>query len=107
MLILLKKRGELGARELAVELGITVGAVRQHLARLVAGGLIAGIAADWLGLSAAIWVVAVITFGSGVIVATRMYETARRGRSGANGPERHADEQEGGLSLGVLRTEGE
>jgi MFS family permease len=52
----------------------------------VLGGLIAGIAADWLGLSAAIWVVAVITFGSGVIVATRMYETARRGNSAPMDP---------------------
>jgi DeoR family suf operon transcriptional repressor len=40
VLILLKKRGEAGAQELAVELGVTVGAVRQHLARLLAAGLV-------------------------------------------------------------------
>jgi DeoR family transcriptional regulator, suf operon transcriptional repressor len=40
VLILLKKRGEMGVKDIAVELGITVGAVRQHLARLVPGGLI-------------------------------------------------------------------
>jgi MFS family permease len=45
----------------------------------VAGALIAGMVADRLGLSAAIWVVAVITFVSGTIVAVRMYETSRPG----------------------------
>ena len=45
----------------------------------VVGALIAGVAADWLGLSGAIWVVAVITFGSGTLVAARMYETSLRG----------------------------
>ena len=41
VLLLLKKRGEAGADELAGALGITVSAVRQHLARLVDGGLVA------------------------------------------------------------------
>lgn len=40
VLILLKKRGEASGRELALELDITVGAVRQHLTRLIAGGLV-------------------------------------------------------------------
>jgi DeoR family suf operon transcriptional repressor len=40
MLLLLKKRGEAGADELAAALGITVSAVRQHLARLVEAGLV-------------------------------------------------------------------
>jgi DeoR family transcriptional regulator, suf operon transcriptional repressor len=38
--MLLKKRGEAGAQELAVDLGITVGAVRQHLAGMIDAGLI-------------------------------------------------------------------
>jgi len=46
----------------------------------VAGALVAGVVADWLGLSAAIWVVAILTFGSGIVVALRMYETSLRGR---------------------------
>jgi MFS family permease len=39
------------------------------------GAVLAGVVADLLGLEAAIWVVAVITAGSGVVVALRMYET--------------------------------
>ena len=39
------------------------------------GALLAGIVADALGLAAAMWLVATITFGSGVIVALRMSET--------------------------------
>jgi MFS family permease len=42
------------------------------------GALIAGITADALGLSTAIWLVAAITFVSGVIVALRMRETHQR-----------------------------
>jgi MFS family permease len=42
------------------------------------GALIAGITADLLGLRAAIWVVAVITAASGLLVAIRMYETHQR-----------------------------
>lgn len=45
------------------------------------GALVAGVVADWLGLSAAIWVVATITLGSGMVVAARMYETSPRGSS--------------------------
>jgi MFS family permease len=37
-----------------------------------AGALITGIAADALGMDAAMWLVAALTFGSGVIVAVRM-----------------------------------
>jgi len=40
-----------------------------------AGALIAGVAADALGLAAAIWVVAAVTFLSGLVVAFRMSET--------------------------------
>jgi MFS family permease len=43
-----------------------------------AGAVIAGITADALGLRAAIWVVAAVTFASGVVVAVRMRETLRR-----------------------------
>jgi MFS family permease len=39
------------------------------------GGLVAGILADQAGLRVAIWIVASLTAVSGVIVATRMYET--------------------------------
>ena len=39
------------------------------------GAVIAGITADALGLSSAMWLVAAITFGSGAIVALRMRET--------------------------------
>jgi MFS family permease len=39
-----------------------------------AGALITGIAADALGMDAAMWLVAALTFGSGVIVAVRMRE---------------------------------
>jgi MFS family permease len=40
-----------------------------------AGALIAGVAADALGLAAAIWVVAAVTFLSGLVVGFRMCET--------------------------------
>ena len=39
------------------------------------GALLAGITADLFGLSAAMWLVAAMTFGSGLIVAIRMSET--------------------------------
>jgi MFS family permease len=42
------------------------------------GALLAGGVADWLGLAAAIWVVAGITAASGAVVAVRMDETHRR-----------------------------
>jgi predicted MFS family arabinose efflux permease len=41
------------------------------------GALLAGITADRLGVDAAIWLVAGITFASGLVVATRMRETLR------------------------------
>ena len=39
------------------------------------GALLAGITADLFGLSAAMWLVAAMTLGSGLIVAFRMSET--------------------------------
>jgi MFS family permease len=45
------------------------------------GALLAGLVADAFGVRAAIWVVAAITAVSGVLVALRMYETHRPGRS--------------------------
>jgi rhodanese-related sulfurtransferase len=42
------------------------------------GALLAGITADALGLPAAMWLVAALTFASGVVVAVRMSETLRR-----------------------------
>jgi MFS family permease len=43
-----------------------------------AGAVLAGITADALGLPAAMWFVAALTFASGVVVAVRMSETRRR-----------------------------
>jgi MFS family permease len=45
------------------------------------GALVAGVVADAFGLATAIWFVAGLTAISGVVVAVRMYETHRRGRS--------------------------
>jgi MFS family permease len=42
-----------------------------------AGALLAGIAADAFGLSAAMWLVAGLTFASGIVAAARMDETSR------------------------------
>ena len=42
------------------------------------GALVAGVSADLLGVAGAIWIVAVITAASGVVVAVRMYETHDR-----------------------------
>lgn len=44
------------------------------------GALLAGATADALGLSSAIWLVAALTFASGLVVAVRMTETLRRSR---------------------------
>lgn len=41
------------------------------------GALLAGSIADAFGLPAAIWLVAALTFGSGIVVAVRMRETLR------------------------------
>ena len=41
------------------------------------GALLAGITADAFGLPAAIWLVAALTLGSGIVVAVRMRETLR------------------------------
>ena len=46
------------------------------------GALFAGLTADALGLSAAMWLVAALTFSSGVVVAVRMSETLRRPTQG-------------------------
>ena len=43
------------------------------------GALLAGVVADALGISAAMWMVAALTFASGLVVALRMRETLRRG----------------------------
>ena len=47
------------------------------------GALVAGIIADRLGCTAAIWAVAAVTAASGVVVLVRMYETHPRQRSEA------------------------
>jgi MFS family permease len=46
-------------------------------AGFAAGALLAGLVADLAGLEAAVWVVAVLTAASGLLVAVRMYETHR------------------------------
>ena len=43
------------------------------------GALLAGITADWFGLASAVWLVAALTFLSGVIAAVRMNETLVKG----------------------------
>jgi MFS family permease len=45
------------------------------------GALVAGITADRFGLAAAVWLVAGLTFLSGVIAAVRMNETLSRGEA--------------------------
>ena len=40
------------------------------------GALLAGVTADALGLTAAMWIVAALTFASGLVAALRMEETA-------------------------------
>jgi hypothetical protein len=47
------------------------------------GALLAGVTADALGLPAAMWLVAALTFASGVIVAVRMTETLHRAAASA------------------------
>ena len=42
------------------------------------GALLAGAVADLFGVKAAIWLVAAMTFGSGLVAAIRMTETLRR-----------------------------
>jgi MFS family permease len=42
------------------------------------GALVAGVTADALGIPAAMWMIAALTFGSGLVVAFRMSETLRR-----------------------------
>lgn len=50
------------------------------------GALLAGLTADALGLPAAMWLVAALTFASGVVVAVRMSETLRRPAAPAPSP---------------------
>jgi MFS family permease len=49
-------------------------------AGFAAGALLAGVVADAMGVRAAVWVVAVLTALSGLMVAVRMYETHPRSR---------------------------
>ena len=41
------------------------------------GALLAGIVADAIGLPGAMWLIAGVTFGSGIVAAVRMDETSR------------------------------
>jgi hypothetical protein len=47
-----------------------------------AGALLAGLIADLWGLTTAVWVVAALTAGPGLVVAARMYETRSRAGTG-------------------------
>ena len=47
------------------------------------GALLAGVVADALGVATAIWTIALLTFGSGLVVAFRMSETLERARTAA------------------------
>jgi MFS family permease len=42
------------------------------------GALLAGLTADAFGLPGALWLVAALTFGSGLLAALRMQETLRK-----------------------------
>jgi len=53
------------------------------------GAVVAGLIADALGLGAALWAVAALTFGSGAVVALRMSETLQRPGAAAADPARH------------------
>lgn len=50
------------------------------------GALVAGVVADAFGLSAAMWLIAALTFASGVLVAVRMRETIGAERPRADKP---------------------
>ena len=50
------------------------------------GALLAGVTADALGLSAAMWLVAALTFLSGLVTAVRMSETVERRDTAAQAP---------------------
>jgi hypothetical protein len=43
------------------------------------GAIVAGVTADLLGITSAIWLVAAVTAASGLLVAVRMYDTHRPG----------------------------
>ena len=47
------------------------------------GALLAGVVADALGVATAVWTIALLTFGSGLVVAFRMSETLERARTAA------------------------
>jgi MFS family permease len=53
------------------------------------GALVAGVTADVLGLSPAMWLVAALTFLSGLVAAVRMRETLQREKTMSADPERH------------------
>ncbi len=50
------------------------------------GAVLAGVTADALGVSAAMWIVAALTFASGVITAVRMSETMKQDSDRVRGP---------------------
>jgi MFS family permease len=54
------------------------------------GALLAGVTADAFGLTAAMWVVAAVTFASGLVVALRMRETLRAATANAGSRANHA-----------------
>ena len=68
------------------------------------GALLAGMVADALGLAAAIWAIAVLTFVSGVVVALRLRETLQRpGAMSSGGFRSDAADAKPGSSGAALR----
>jgi MFS family permease len=71
----------------------------------VAGGLLAGVAADAFGLRGAIVIVAGLTFASGLLAARHLHPpTAAAPRSGGHGPDRRPDAR--GFALRVPHASG-
>ena len=68
------------------------------------GALLAGICADAMGLRAAIWLIAGITFASGVVVSVRMREQARATSTAGPTPPNVRGEREGPIYVGESKS---
>jgi MFS family permease len=66
------------------------------------GALLAGVTADALGLSAALWTVAALTFGSGLIAAGRMKETLKKAGTRESQKTAPTGARRGSISLSSL-----
>jgi MFS family permease len=73
-----------------------------------AGALLAGLTADALGLSGAMWIVAGITLLSGFVAAVRMTETLARPKTGCLSPEElQAQKEQGHVTVIDVRSASE